>query len=36
MHLQAEDVIYVPISKTKVILAAGLVNTAVAAAVIYR
>ncbi len=35
-RLQAEDVIYVPISKTKVILAAGLVNTAVAAAVIYH
>lgn len=36
IHLQAEDVIYVPISKAKVILAAGLVNTAVAAAVIYH
>ncbi len=36
MHLQADDVIYVPISKAKVILGAGLMNTAVAAAVIYR
>jgi len=36
MRLQAEDVIYVPISKAKVILGAGLMNTAVAAAVIYR
>jgi polysaccharide export outer membrane protein len=36
MRLQAEDVIYVPISKAKVILGTGLMNTAVAAAVIYR
>ena len=36
MRLQAEDVIYVPISKAKVILGSGLMNTAVAAAVIYR
>jgi len=36
MRLQAEDVIYVPISKVKVILSTGLMNTAVAAAVIYR
>jgi len=34
-QLQAEDVIYVPVSKAKVILASGLVNTGVAAAVIY-
>jgi len=34
-HLQAEDVIYVPVSKAKVILASGLVNTGVAAAVVY-
>jgi polysaccharide export outer membrane protein len=36
MHLQAEDVIYVPISKTKVFLSASLMNTAVAAAVLYH
>jgi polysaccharide export outer membrane protein len=36
LRLQAEDVIYVPISKVKVILGASLVNTAVAAAVIYH
>ena len=36
LRLQAEDVIYVPISKVKVILGAGLVNTAVSAAVIYH
>jgi polysaccharide export outer membrane protein len=36
LRLQAEDVIYVPISKVKVALGAGLTNTAVAAAVIYH
>ena len=36
LRLQAEDVIYVPISKAKVILGSGLVNTGVAAAVIYN
>jgi polysaccharide biosynthesis/export protein len=36
LRLQAEDVIYVPISKVKTVLGAGLVNTGVAAAVIYR
>jgi polysaccharide export outer membrane protein len=36
MRLQAEDVIYVPISKMKTVITAGLVNTGVAAAVIYR
>jgi polysaccharide biosynthesis/export protein len=35
LHLQAEDVIYVPVSKTKVFLGSGLLNTAVAAAVVY-
>ena len=36
MRLQAQDVIYVPISKVKTVVTAGLVNTGVAAAVIYR
>lgn len=36
LHLQAEDVVYVPISKIKTVVSAGLVNTGVAAAVIYR
>jgi polysaccharide biosynthesis/export protein len=36
MRLQAQDVIYVPISKVKTVITAGLVNTGVAAAVIYR
>jgi polysaccharide biosynthesis/export protein len=36
MRLQAQDVIYVPISKIKTVLGAGLVNTAVASAVVYR
>jgi polysaccharide export outer membrane protein len=35
LRLQAEDVIYVPVSKLKETLGAGLVNTGVAAAVIY-
>jgi polysaccharide export outer membrane protein len=35
LQLRAEDVIYVPISKLKATLDAGLVNTGVAAAVIY-
>jgi polysaccharide biosynthesis/export protein len=35
LRLQAEDVIYVPVSKVKTVLGAGLVNTGVAAAVIY-
>ncbi len=35
LSLQAEDVIYVPVSKTKVVLGSALVNTAVAAAVVY-
>jgi polysaccharide export outer membrane protein len=35
LRLQAEDVIYVPLSKVKVTLGAGLLNTGVAAAVIY-
>ena len=36
MFLQAEDVIYVPISRVKTVLSAGLLNSAVSAAVIYR
>jgi hypothetical protein len=36
LRLQAEDVIYVPVSKLKAVLGAGLVNTAVSAAVTYR
>lgn len=36
LELQAEDVIYVPVSKTKAILSSGLMNTAVAAAVIWN
>lgn len=36
VRLQPEDVIYVPISKIKATLTAGLLNTAVNAAVIYR
>lgn len=36
MRLQAQDVIYVPISKIKSVATAALVNTGVAAAVIYR
>lgn len=35
MRLQAEDIIYIPISKIKTVLGSGLVNTGVAAAVIY-
>lgn len=36
LRLQAEDVIYVPIGKAKVVLGSALVNTGVAAAVIYN
>ena len=36
LRLQAEDVVYVPVSKTKVVLGSGLLNTAVAAAVIWN
>jgi polysaccharide biosynthesis/export protein len=36
IRLQAEDVIYVPISKVKAVLTSGLLNTAVNAAVVYR
>jgi len=36
LRLQAEDVVYVPLSKTKVVLESGLLNTAVAAAVIWN
>ena len=35
LRLQAEDVVYVPLSKTKLVLTSGLLNTAVAAAVIW-
>jgi polysaccharide export outer membrane protein len=35
-QLEAEDVIYVPISKVKTVITEGLVNTAVTAAVIYN
>jgi len=36
LHMQAEDVLYVPVSKTKVVLGSGLLNTGVAAAVIWN
>lgn len=36
LRLQAEDVVYVPLSKTKLVLESGLLNTAVAAAVIWN
>jgi polysaccharide biosynthesis/export protein len=36
LRLQAEDVIYVPVSKVKATLTSGLLNTAVNAAVVYR
>jgi hypothetical protein len=36
LPLQAQDVIYVPTSKAKVVLGSALVNTGVAAAVIYN
>jgi polysaccharide export outer membrane protein len=36
LHLQAEDVIYVPVSKVKAALSASLVNSVAAAAVIYH
>lgn len=36
LHLQAQDVVYVPVSKAKVVLGSGLLNTAVAAAVIWN
>jgi polysaccharide export outer membrane protein len=36
LRLQAEDVIYVPVSKVKVAIGSSIMNTAAAAAVIYR
>lgn len=36
LRLQAEDVIYVPVSKVKTVLGAGLLNTGISAAIIYR
>jgi polysaccharide biosynthesis/export protein len=36
LWLEAEDVVYVPVSKTKLVLSSGLLNTAVAAAVIWN
>ena len=36
LRLQAEDVIYVPISKLKIAIGSSIMNTAAAAAVIYR